>query len=234
MKAQSCDWMIERIDAGSRGVDVGATEYLCEQLDKKGCDITYFDFAAPRLFPKAIEDDMFNVLDHFHERSLDFITTRHTLEHALVPLFQLWAYNRLLKDDGRLFVIVPQYNTKWLWFHTHFSCLPVSSWRMLFYRAGFRVVESTTAPWHPTRKAYMENRFELAIETRRMRLEKIAPDSPMARQAEIEFEQQHSGKAIAAERKLSAKRVRDIKRKLRFWEPTNWPIYINAVKRKFN
>ena len=102
-KVQSCKWLIRRIPEKAVGVDVGGTEYLCKALKEKGCDITYFDFVKPAGgFDKYVEDDMFSIIDHFKERSLDFITTRHTMEHSLVPLFQLWCYNRLLKDDGKL------------------------------------------------------------------------------------------------------------------------------------
>lgn len=251
MKAQSCGWMIDRIPAGGTGVDVGGTEFLCERLSEKGCDVTFYDFGAPQQFPKFIEDDMFNVLDHFEEKSLDFVTTRHTLEHALVPLFQLWAYNRLLKDDGRLLVIVPQYNTKWLWFHTHFSCLPVDSWHMLFYRAGFRIVSSDTAPWHPTRKAYIENRFELAIETRSMRLDIVDPKSELPKLATARLRQQlpnSSGNAteikrlkqqisvarasLDAERENSKKQLQNLKSKMRFWRPANWKYYIHKIRKR--
>jgi len=113
-KERSCDWIASHIPAGKRVVDVGGTEYLCQKLAEKGCETTYYDFFPPREFPDFIVDDMFNVLEHFGQQSLDVITTRHALEHSLVPLFQLWAYNRLLKDDGRLIVIVPAYNQKWL------------------------------------------------------------------------------------------------------------------------
>jgi len=36
-------------------------------------------------------------------------------------MYQLLAYNRLLKDDGKLLVIVPMSNKRWVWFTMHFS-----------------------------------------------------------------------------------------------------------------
>jgi hypothetical protein len=249
-KAQSCEWMVERIQPGSTGVDVGGTEYLCKRLADKGVDVTFYDFGAPVDFPKSIQDDMFNVLDHFSERSLDFITTRHTLEHSLIPLFQLWSYNQLLKDDGKLFVIVPQYNPKWLWFHTHFSCLPVDTWHMLFYRAGFRVISTESAPWHPTRKAYIENRFELAVETRQMRLEKVDPRAEIAKTANARFLKQvparinrrevakvqaqllETQKLLDAERAMFRKKTRALRNKMKFWRPANWRFYAGWLARK--
>jgi hypothetical protein len=162
--------MVRRIAAGETGVDVGGTEYLCKALAAKGCDVTYFDIHRPTDFPKFIQDDMFNVANHFRERSLNFITTRHTLEHAIIPLFQLWQYNRLLKDDGRLYVILPMHNRRWVWFRSHHNCLPYENWMMLFYRAGFRVIESDAGSWKPGNPDFVEWRFVLAIEERRLRL----------------------------------------------------------------
>ncbi|MCU0283463.1 MAG: class I SAM-dependent methyltransferase [Candidatus Nanopelagicales bacterium] len=170
-KERSCDWLIERVPAGARGVDIGGTEYLCEHLAAKGCDVTYYDFVAPRTFTgPAITDDMFNVLRHFEPGSLDFITTRHTLEHSFVPLFQLWAYNQLLADDGRLLVTVPAYHDRWVWMTTHFHCVPPDSWHMLFHRAGFRVAEFEIGTWKPQQPEFVEHRFLLRVESRELRL----------------------------------------------------------------
>ncbi len=170
-KERSCDWMVQRITPGTRGVDIGGTEYLCQQLADNGCDITYYDFVAPQRFPgPAITDDMFNVLRHFEPRSLDFITTRHTLEHSIVPLFQLWAYNQLLVDGGRLLVIVPAYHERWVWMTTHFHCVPPDSWHMLFHRAGFAVREFEIGTWKRNKPEFVEHRFLLEVQARDLRL----------------------------------------------------------------
>jgi SAM-dependent methyltransferase len=170
-KERSCNWMLSRVPAGAMGVDVGGTEYLCRKLSEKGCNVTYFDLVAPATYNNHVQDDMFNILRHFPERSLDFITTRHTLEHSLVPMYQLWAYNRLLKDDGKLLIIVPMPNQRWVWFTTHFSCLPYENWLMLFYRTGYKIEECDAGTWsavgHPD---FVEFRFALSVETRRLRL----------------------------------------------------------------
>ena len=50
---------------------------------------------------------MVNILEHFEPESLDFIVSRRALEHSVAPLFQLLAYNRMLKDAGQLIVVVP-------------------------------------------------------------------------------------------------------------------------------
>lgn len=168
-KSVSAKWMLDRIPAGSRGVDVGGTVWLCQQLAAKGCDAVCYDL-FPTGFPKSVQGDMTAILEHFEERSLDFITTRHTLEHAVCPMFQLWAYNRLLKDDGRLLVIVPQHAREWIWFGTHHNCLPRENWIMLFHRMGFRIAESDAGSWKPHDSKFIEYRFDLCVETRQMRL----------------------------------------------------------------
>lgn len=171
-KRKSCDWMIKRVPAG-RGVDVGGTYYLVKQLRSLGRDVTFYDFFPPTeegLEP-AIADDMANMASHFPRGSLDFITCRHTLEHSLNPMFQLWQFNRCLKDDGKLLVIVPIHSRAWTWFYTHFSCLPLENWLMLFHRTGFKVLEHAAGTWRDDHANFVEYRFVLGIESRSIRLQ---------------------------------------------------------------
>jgi len=168
-KEASCDWIISRI-SGGRGVDIGGTPYICRELQKKGCDITIYDQYLDGSFDKEIQDDMINVLDHFEPDSLDFITTRHTLEHSICALFQIWAYHRILRMNGRLFVIVPMHCKEWVWFGTHHSCLPHENWVMMFHRMGFKLRASDSGSWQPDRHYYVEWRFELEKDTQSMRL----------------------------------------------------------------
>ena len=174
-KEQSCQWLLDRIPTGTKGIDVGGTEYLCQKLEEKGCDVIYYDLFPPKSFPRSIQNDMLQVLKYFDPKSLDFITTRHTLEHSIVPLFQLWAYNRLLKDGGKLYVIVPMHNETWIKYPTHFNCLPYENWKMLFHRAGFGIVASDAGTWSTRDAGYIEFRFELRIEVRHLRLRHGSP-----------------------------------------------------------
>lgn len=169
-KERSCKWLLRRVPEGATGVDVGGTEYLCAKLAEKGCNVTYFDLGTPAAFERHVQDDMFNILRYFPEKSLDFITTRHTLEHSLVPMYQLWAYNRLLKDDGKLLVIVPMHSKRWVWMMTHFSCLSYENWLMLFFRTGYRVDECDAGTWSSKRSDFLEYRFSLSVESRELRL----------------------------------------------------------------
>ncbi len=172
-KERSCEWLIRKLPDGV-GVDVGGTEYLVEKLQQnQNIDISYFDYYPPKssAINKYITADMEEFGDHFQPASLDFITTRHTLEHSLNPLFQLWQYNRALKDRGTLIVIVPQHVSKWVWFYSHFSCLPLDNWLMLFHRAGFDVVEAASASWKPKDPDFIEYRFILKVKFRGLLLD---------------------------------------------------------------
>ena len=171
-KERSCDWILQRLPAGT-GVDVGGTAYLVKKAHERAdVRMTYFDYFPPK--DKAIVEhvaaDMAAFGDHFTPRSLDFITTRHTLEHALNPLFQLWQYNRALKDGGKLIVVVPQHSRKWVWFYSHFNCLPRENWLMLFHRTGFKVLESDAGTWKADDPEFVEYRFVLEVEQRGFRL----------------------------------------------------------------
>jgi hypothetical protein len=174
-KEEACQWLIDRALPGT-GVDVGGTEYLCNVLAASGRHVTCYDLVQPREYAPSVQDDMVNILDHFAPRSLDFITTRHTLEHSVMPLYQLWAYNQLLRDDGQLLVVVPMHCKEWVWFHTHHSVLPQENWLMLFHRAGFNVKEVGAGTWNAARPLFIELRFDLRVASRRMRLKGGAPE----------------------------------------------------------
>ena len=156
------------------GVDVGGTAYLVKKLQESGRhDVTYFDFFPPTdpAVQKSITADMAEFGDHFGSGDLDFISTRHTLEHSISPLFQLWQYNRALKIGGVLVVVVPQHSTKWVWFYSHFNCLPQENWLMLFARSGFEVVEVGAGTWKPKRPEFIEYRYVLKVKARGIHLE---------------------------------------------------------------
>jgi SAM-dependent methyltransferase len=177
-KEVSCQWIIDRIPDWTKVLDVGGTEWMCEQLSSRDCDVTYFDLVPPKCFSKFVQADMMDVMAHFRMHEFDVITTRHTLEHALMPLFQLWCYNQLLRDGGRLFVIVPTHIREWVWFGTHHSCLPMENWLMLFYRAGFKIIRADAGSWGPNDVKFIEHRFELAVEARSLRLKFEPPWFP--------------------------------------------------------
>lgn len=175
-KKRSCDWMLARLPAG-KGVDVGGTYYLVASAAEKGRDVVFYDLYPPSTPVDAavVTDDMANFGAHFDRESLDFITCRHTLEHCLNPLYQLWQFNRSLKDGGKLLVVVPTHSKRWVWFYTHFNCVPIENWRMLFYRAGFEVLDFEAGTWKPRDPDFIEYRFVLGVQSRELRLSNPSP-----------------------------------------------------------
>lgn len=170
-KELACDWVLRRVPEG-KGVDVGGTDYMVRKCQEMGRDITYFDYFPPSAqgIEKVVTADMADFGRYFDQQSLDFITTRHTLEHSLNPLFQLWQYNRCLKDDGVMVVVVPHHSKNWVWFYSHFNCIPLENWLMLFYRAGFRVQEINAGTWWSEDPDYIEYRLVLRVDSRVLRL----------------------------------------------------------------
>lgn len=169
-KEASCQWIVDRLLAGWEGVDVGGTEFIAKAASQKGCKISLFDWHPNDNFTPSIADDMRNILDHFEKESLDFITTRHTLEHALFPLFQLWAFNRILKKEGALLVIVPAPNMRWHYMVNHYSCLSHEHWLSLFHKSNFKVVAADAGTWNPANPDFIEYRYHLEKESDGLRL----------------------------------------------------------------
>jgi SAM-dependent methyltransferase len=172
-KEAACEWIIPHVPPG-RGVDVGGTTYLVKRVNEQpNREMVFFDFFPPRdpEIKEFVVGDMAEFGQFFEPRSLDFITSRHTLEHSLNPLFVLWQLNQALKDNGRLIVVVPNHSEGWVWFYSHFNCLPRENWLMLFYRAGFKTVESTCGTWQPHNPDFIEHRFVLKVESRELRLD---------------------------------------------------------------
>jgi SAM-dependent methyltransferase len=170
-KQISSQWLIDKIIPGTKGVDVGGTEFLCQKLSEKGCDVVYYDISLPSSYTNYIQDDMLNILQHFEDNSLDFVSSRHTLEHSICPMFQLWAFNKILKIGGHLLLIVPHHEREWIWFNNHYNCLPYENWLMLFYRTGFKICSADAGSWKPSNSRFIEHRFDLSVETHELRLQ---------------------------------------------------------------
>lgn len=174
-KALSCQWVLDRIADGST-LEVGGTTYIVNELRKKGIPCCYFDAFPPSeelvKFPnaKVLVGDIHSVLDLAGPSSYDNIVCRHTLEHSMNPMFVLWSLQKILKDGGSLYLILPRHVKHWVWWYTHFSCLPLENWRMLFYRTGFEVVEHEVGYWDDEQKSRMEDRFRLRVVSKQLRL----------------------------------------------------------------
>jgi SAM-dependent methyltransferase len=172
-KEKSCDWIVRHVPEGV-GADLGGTAHLVKTINSmKNRKSIFYDFFPPKdeSIVDFVADDMDQFANHFDSGSLDFVTSRHTLEHSLNPLFILWQINRTLRDKGRLIVVVPEHSKGWVWFYSHFSCLPRENWLMLFHRAGFKLVHSDAGTWQPHNPDFIEYRFVLEKETDSLRLQ---------------------------------------------------------------
>ena len=85
-------------------------------------------------------------------RVFDVITYSHTIEHQFNPLFTLLELQRYLVPGGRMYVSLPQ-RGKLLWVDHHYHEIDDTRIRLLFERAGLRVLDRNATilgprPWH--------------------------------------------------------------------------------------
>lgn len=79
--------------------------------------------------------------DGYYDESVDFIFCRHALEHSPYPIFTLMEYNRVLKQNGKLYIEVPQPNCERLHEYNlnHYSILGENQLVALLVRCGFNI-----------------------------------------------------------------------------------------------
>lgn len=79
--------------------------------------------------------------DVYPDESVDFIFSRHSLEHSPYPIFTLVEYNRVLKQGGKIFIEVPAPDCERL--HefnlNHYSILGSKQLEALLIRTGFEI-----------------------------------------------------------------------------------------------
>ena len=80
----------------------------------------------------------------FPDRSFDLVYARHVLEHSPFPLLTIFEFNRVLKNNGFMYVEVPWGES----IHTnnpnHYSTLGKLSWVHLFKKAKFTILNDVT------------------------------------------------------------------------------------------
>ena len=77
----------------------------------------------------------------YYDESVDFIFLRHALEHSPYPIFSLMEYNRVLKQNSKIYIEVPapdcerkhEYNLN------HYSIFGAAQLSALLERTGFNV-----------------------------------------------------------------------------------------------
>jgi len=79
--------------------------------------------------------------DGYHDESVDFIFLRHALEHSPYPIFSLMEYNRVLKQNGYIYIEVPAPGCERGHEHNlnHYSILGADMLAALLLRTGFDI-----------------------------------------------------------------------------------------------
>jgi ubiquinone/menaquinone biosynthesis C-methylase UbiE len=97
-----------------------------------------YDVCLKKGFEVKIMDQSF--LD-FHDNQFDFVYARHVLEHSPFPLLTLFEFNRVLKNNGHLYVEVPWAESIHTTNPNHYSMLGRMSWVHLFKKSNFDVLK---------------------------------------------------------------------------------------------
>jgi SAM-dependent methyltransferase len=82
--------------------------------------------------------------DGYIDESVDFIFLRHALEHSPYPIFSLVEYNRLLKQNGKIYIETPapDCDRKHETNLNHYSILGHTQLTALIERTGFNIDQS--------------------------------------------------------------------------------------------
>jgi 2-polyprenyl-3-methyl-5-hydroxy-6-metoxy-1,4-benzoquinol methylase len=81
------------------------------------------------------------------KKQYDAIIYSHTIEHQFNPLYTLVEIYKLLKDDGVLFIMLPE-RGKILWDKGHYHEIDNYRFKELVERAGFKIIKKENhRPW---------------------------------------------------------------------------------------
>jgi len=73
----------------------------------------------------------------FPDKSFDAIYCSHTFEHSLSPYMALCEFNRILKKDGLLFILLPEEGDYFTTHYGHFFCPTIMQMAGLLNKTGF-------------------------------------------------------------------------------------------------
>lgn len=121
------DEMKEKGYTNLRGVTISESDI--KECRDKGHSVEQYDFSfLPQ--HKGYEDE-----------SVDFIFLRHALEHSPFPLFSLMEFNRLLKQNGKIYIEMPapDCERKHEFNSNHYSVLGQTQLMALLERTGFKI-----------------------------------------------------------------------------------------------
>lgn len=126
-------------------LDVGCGQGIAlkhfKSLNIKAVGITIgkedYDACLRKGFEVKIMDQSF--LD-FPDSQFDLVYARHVLEHSPFPLLTLFEFNRVLRNNGLLYVEVPWAESIHTTNPNHYSMLGKMSWRHIFKKAQFTIL----------------------------------------------------------------------------------------------
>lgn len=77
----------------------------------------------------------------YEDESVDFLFSRHSLEHSPYPIISLMEYNRVLKQNSKMYIEVPAPNCerRHEWNLNHYSILGPEQLSALLQRTGFDI-----------------------------------------------------------------------------------------------
>jgi SAM-dependent methyltransferase len=98
---------------------------------------------------KAYDMSFLPQTDGFIEEAVDFVFCRQSLEHSPYPIFSLMEYNRILKQNGCIYIETPapdcdrphEYNKN------HYSVLGANQLNALIQRTGFNIHNFNTTEY---------------------------------------------------------------------------------------
>jgi len=139
---QVAPWVIEKMPAGTRALDIGCGSgpflALCKDrgMDAVGITVDKYDLTAAIANGfKAHQMDMHDL--QFKDEEFGLVWLRHSLEHSPFPLLALAEAKRVLRPDGIIYVEVPAGET--CCNHesnpNHYSIFTDKSWQWLFFKA---------------------------------------------------------------------------------------------------
>jgi SAM-dependent methyltransferase len=119
---------LDILDIGQRSPLTDAIEVALKvKIDNTTGDLD-FSFTAPK-------------------KQYDVVVYSHTIEHQFNPLYTLVEILKLLKDDGVLFIMLPE-RGKLLWDKGHYHEIDNYRFKELVERAGFKIIKKDKQrPW---------------------------------------------------------------------------------------
>jgi SAM-dependent methyltransferase len=131
----------------ARIIDLGCgTGYFLDEMKTReytnttGITLNREDAELARQNGHTIVQGDMNFLDD-RDESVDLLFSRHSLEHSPFPYITLLEYNRVLKNNGHLYLEVPAPNceVKHEENRNHYSILDRTMWLQLLQRTGFDI-----------------------------------------------------------------------------------------------